>query len=306
MKAIRSVMKTTPLKLPFWLPSLLCCAGAVFVSTVSSLSQEALKDETEMDIPGSFHRYFGQRVNSWKDTERQIAKIDLDADMNQDGLLSNSDPADGGAFESTPPGLIVGLGELSRVVMRLLPYRVDFDGEVVVTLELAGINRGHKTGAYASFQEETASTGRIKVWRDKDKKVLLLDSHDPAKLKVEFTTQYRVYPYNLPIAVPRFFFVEGVGVSSKYSGDVRLLATVSHRAIGAVQPVEVPPIDAKSSVGKNGSPVAPAQDGGKKTFKSFRTSFDHILLTVQPEPQFKEFINNNNEGVWIAPPGWSY
>jgi len=40
--------------------------------------------------------------------------------------------------------------------------------------------------------------------------------------------------------------------------------------------------------------------------KSFRTSFDHILLTVQPKPTLKQFINNNNEGVWVAPAGWTY
>lgn len=279
-------------------------AACVLLAAGNGWAQDQMVNETEMDIPSTFHRYFGQRVNSWKDTERQIAKLDLDADMNQDGVLSNSDPADGGAFEGTPPGLILGLGEMSRVVLRLLPYRVDFDGEVVVTLELAGVNRGHKSGEFSSFDEELASTGHIRVWRDKDKKVLVLDSRDPSKRFVEFTTQYKTYPYNLPIAVPRFFFVEATGVSPKYTGDIRLLATVAHRAVGDTRPV-VLNTDPKNAGGKNEVlPVEPAS--GKRTLKSFRTAFDHLLLTVQPEPQFKEFINNNNEGTWVAPPGKSY
>ncbi len=279
-------------------------ACAVFVLGTGQ-AQEQLNNETQMDIPASFHKYFGQRVNSWKDTERQIAKLDLDGDLNQDGILSNTDPADGGAFESTPPGLVLGLGEMTRVVLRLLPYRVDFDGEVVVTLEVAGVNRGHKTGEYGSFDEEMASSGHIRVWRDKDKKVLVLDSKDPSKRYVEFTTQYKTYPYNLPIAVPRFFFVEATGVSHKYSGDIRLLATVAHRAIGEQRPAYVD-YDPKNPGGKQAvMPVEPV-GSAPRTIKSFRTAFDHLLLTVQPEPRYKEFINGNNEGNWIAPPGKSY
>lgn len=254
--------------------------------------------ETNKDAPADFHKYFGQRINSWRDRERQIAKLDLDADMNHDGMISNTDPADGGAFEATPPGMILGEGELTRFIIRLLPYRVDFDGEVVVTLEVEGINRSVKSGEFSTLDEELASMGHIRVWRNKDQKELLLDSKDPAKRVVEFTTQYKTYPYNLPIAVPRFVFVEGVKKSPQYTGDIRLLCTVSHRSLkdsGAV---------AEGKNGKDTAPVAPKQ--GNVNIKSFRTSFDHVLLTVQKEPAPKEFINNNNEGVWLAPTGKSY
>lgn len=278
----------------------LALPSASLLMILGSAQAQQRIDETEMDIPAGFHKYFGQRVNSWKDTERQIAKIDLDADLNQDGVLSNTDPADGGAFESTPPGLLLGLGEITRVVLRLIPYRVDFDGEVVVTLEVAGINRGHKSGEYASFDEEIASSGHIRVWREKDKKTLVLDSRDPSKRFAEFTTQYKTYPYNLPIAVPRFFFVEATGISPKYSGDIRLLATVAHRPAGAIRPMEFDP----KNPGRQ--PLSLEASNAGKTFKSFRTAFDHLLITVQAEPQFKEFINNNNEGNWVPPPGKSY
>lgn len=256
--------------------------------------------QTNKDAPADFHKYFGQRVNSWRDRERQIAKIDLDSDMNQDGVLSNTDPADGGGFEATPPGQILGVGEMTRVVVRLLPYRVDFDGEVVVTLEVEGINRSDKSGEFGSLDEEIASTGHIRVYRDKDKKNLLLDSSNPAKRVVEFSTQYKTYPYNLPITVPRFVFVEGLKPSVNYVGDIRLLVTVSHRGPKGSNQVA----DNQVASGKESAPVQ--AEPAKITIKSFRTSFDHILFTVQKQPTIKEFINNNNEGVWIAPGGKKY
>lgn len=252
--------------------------------------------QTQKDIPQTFHKYFGQRVNSWRDRERAIAKIDFDADMNQDGMIQNDDPADSGAFEGTPPGLILGKGELSRFVIRLLPYRVDFDGEVVVTLEVEGINRGDKSGEFASLDEELATMGHVRVYRDQAKKELLLDSRDPAKRAFEFTTDYKTYPYNLPLAVPRVVYVEGVSPSPIYTGDIRLLVTVSHRAPGEVSPYAL-------TASKEPLPLEPEKKIG---IKSFRTNFDHILVTVQPKPVAKEFINNNNEGVWLAPAGTSY
>ncbi len=252
--------------------------------------------QTNKDAPADFHKYFGQRLNSWRDRERQIAKLDLDGDMNYDGVISNTDPADGGAFEATPPGLVLGTGELTRIVLRLLPYRVDFDGEVVVTLEVEGINRAHRTGEFGSFDEELASMGHIRVWKDNSRKELVLDSRDPAKRVCEFTTQYKTYPYNLPIAVPRFFYVEGVKPSPQYLGDIRLLVTVSHRSLNG----EVAYVDTTSGkTSAKGVEQPPQPKEG--IIKSFRTSFDHILFTVQGAPVQKEFINGNVEGVWISP-----
>ncbi len=235
--------------------------------------------QTEMDIPSSFHKYFGQRMNNWRDTERAIAKIDLDADMNYDGIINNNDPQDGGAFEATPPGLQVGVGELSKVILRIIPYRVDFDGEVVIGLEVAGINRASAKGDFASLEEEKANTGRIRVWKEPSRKTLLLDSSDPQKRTVEFTSQYRVYPYNLPTTIPRAVYVEGVKASNMFIGDLRLLLSCSHRPVGSAS--------------------QDFAESRKKLFKSFRSSFDHILFTVLPQPIQKEFINGNAEGNWL-------
>ncbi|MFC5453469.1 hypothetical protein [Prosthecobacter fluviatilis] len=281
--------------------------GSLCLHTSDALAQMYIAPEgqsnvqTNKDAPADFHKYYGQRVNSWRDRERQIAKIDLDADMNQDGNLSNTDPADGGSFEATPPGMILGVGELTRIVIRVIPYRVDFDGHVVVSLEAEGINRGDRTGEYATLDDEMASMGHIRVWRDAGKKQLLLDTRDPAKRLVEFTTSYKTYPYNLPLTVPRYVFVEGVRPSPKYSGDIRLLVTVSHRSADA-QAAGANAL--ATTAGKEPAPVEPE----KKTLgiKSFRTSFDHILFTVQKEPLAKQFVNDNNAGVWVPPPGKKY
>jgi hypothetical protein len=287
---------------------LVCCSVCLHASNVAAqmyIAPEGQSNvQTNKDAPADFHKYYGQRVNSWRDKERQIAKVDLDADMNQDGNLSNTDPADGGSFEATPPGMILGVGELTRVIIRVIPYRVDFDGEVVVSLEAEGINRGDRTGEYATLDDEMASMGHIRVWRDPGKKQLLLDTRDPAKRLVEFTTSYRSYPYNLPLAVPRYVFVEGVRLSPKYTGDVRFLVTVVHRSSAAMAIGTNVGAKAPVTATKEPAPVEPE----KKTLgiKSFRTSFDHILFTVQKEPLAKQFVNNNNAGVWVSPPGKQY
>lgn len=234
--------------------------------------------ETNMDLPSSYHRYYGQQVNKWKDSDRKVAKVDLDADLNLDGVISNSDPADGGAFEATPPGLQVGVGELTKVIVRVSPYRIEYDGEVVIGLELSGINRGARSGEFSSFEEEKANTGRVRVWKDADRVQLLLDSADPNKQYIEWATQFTQYPYNLPNNLPRVVYVEGVDASKRYAGDLRLLLTCAHRKVGST----------------------PQQfaESRKSLFKSYRTTYDHVLLTVLPRPIPKDFVNNNVEGVW--------
>ncbi len=243
--------------------------------------QEQRGAETEMDLPTTFHKYYGQNANHYQDSEKKIAKIDLDGDLNYDGVVSNTDPGDNGAFEGTPPGLVLGVGELSRLVLRLAPYRADFEGEVVVTLEVTGINRASKTGTFETFEEEQGSVGRIRVWKDASKSVLLVDSGKSDKLTYEFVLDASQYPANLPGIVPRTFFVEGVRPSGQFTGDVRLLTTVSFRP--------------------HGTTAEGYAESRKTMLKPFRTSFDHMLFTVRSKPAPKDFINNNAEGVWVAP-----
>ena len=238
----------------------------------------AAAGETEMDLPASFHRYYGQRINQWRDSERRIAKLDVDGDLNYDGTINNDDPADNGAFEATPPGLVIGEGELTRLVVRVSPYRVDFTGEVVVTLEIEGINRAQRSGRFNSLADEVANTGRVKVWRDAGRTEFLLDSADANKRHYEWIVDDQAWPTNLPGVYPRVVYVEGVSESNRFPGDLRLLATISHRPKGG---------------SRENYPAL-----RKSLLSAYRTSFDHILFTVRNQPQPKEFINNNAEGVW--------
>jgi hypothetical protein len=238
--------------------------------------------ETQMDLPGSFHKYYGQNVTYYRDTERKVAKLDLDGDLNYDGTISNEDPADNGAFQNTPPGLVVGVGELSKLVLRLTPYRIDYQGDVVVTIEVAGINRAAASGSFDSFDQEQAAVGRIRVWQDSTKSKLLLDSGKADMLVCEFIMDATKYPANLPGTVPRTLYVEGVRPSGAYTGDLRVLTTVSSREHGT-------------------TPQTFAEERKKYPLKSFRTTFDHMLFTVQASPMKKDFVNNNAEGVWITP-----
>jgi len=289
-----------------WFPGSAPGQGGGADKSVVSESSPALDRgfETELDLPADFHRYYGQRVNMWRDIDRKIAKLDIDADMNYDGTIDNFDPGDNGAFEATPPGLIVGEGELTKVLIRLTPYRIDYQGKVVLTLEVAGINRAVRSGQFETFEEEVATTGRIRVWKDASRRELLLDSADPEKRFHEWVADETQYPANLPGVFPRLVYVEGVSmagsavsggkevvsgktvVSDKgvvmpaYSGDLRLLATVSHR--------------------ERGTPRESYPQYRQRFVKAFRTSFDHILFTVLKHPQEKVFINNNAEGVWLS------
>jgi hypothetical protein len=262
-------------------------------------SQAGAERQTEMDLPGDFNKYFGQRVNQFRDSERRVAKLDMDADLSYDGVIDGSDPADGGAFEQTPPGLVIGTGELSRFLVRVNPYRIDFEGSAVLTLEVAAINRDAVSGRFDSFDQEVAATGRIRVWKNADCKELLLDSADPQKRFVEWVADHRAYPANLPSIYPRFFYVEGVKASPKHKGDLRVLVTISHRVEGESREAAYGRwVSASTSAKDSGSP----SDAGYKQslVKSFRTSFDHILVTVSDLPHEKVFVNNNAQGHWIV------
>lgn len=254
--------------------------GAAPPSKEKSSSSSSVT-ETNRDLPGDFHKYYGQRSTLYRDKERKLAKLDIDGDMNYDGTIDNWDPADNGAFQQTPPGLIIGKGELSKLIIRLTPYRVDFRGEAVVTLEVAGINRSNKSGSFNDLDDELSSTGAIKIWRDLSRKELLIDSTDPKKRFYEWVVDDTKYPANLPGIVPRTVYVEGIHPSPKFIGDIRILVTVSHR--------------------DRGSSRENFSTSRKKLLKRFRTSFDHLLLTVNPKPHQKEFVNANAEKVWAKP-----
>jgi len=243
--------------------------------------------QTQMDLAGDYNNYYGQKPNKFKDPSRYLAKVDLDGDLNYDGEVSNTDPADGGAFEQTPPGLIVGAGEMTKLVIRIRPYRVDFKGDAVVALEAAGINRNVRSGKFAEGEAATGM-GHIRVWLSPQKREedLLIDTQQ-GLFKREWRLE-RVPPQIAALSdeaqgadllpVPRTVYVEGVSPSPKHPGDIRLLLKVFH--------------DDKERTGIN------PKFRLSSNVVTFRPSYDHILFTVTREPRRKSFINENSDGVW--------
>lgn len=267
-------------KLPYTSAVLAIC---VVTSLSSGYAQDkpatpvnSKEQQTDLDLAGDMSRYFGQRANLYRDNNRKLAKIDLDADLNYDGTINNDDPADNGAFESTPPGLVVGVGEMSKLIIRLTPYKIDYQGRAKVKLQVDGINRDTKSGKFADGEEKNGM-GHVVVWRDASKKEKIVDSRDPNLRSFEWTLDERT-PANLQI-IPRNLYVEGVSASPKHAGDIRLLISVYD---------DNPNYD-----------INPKMDP-RRWVKTFRPSYDHILLTVRAQPQEKNFINNNSEGVWIG------
>ena len=250
----------------------------VFAGSVGS---KVVQSVTRMDEPSKFHQYYGMGGDSLRNPEQEIAQIFMKMDMNYDGRIDYTDPSDGGGFKSTPPGLMIATGEMSRCMIFVKPHRVDFHGDAVVTLEITGINRDAFSGEFKNFEQERASVGRIKVWKDHQRKELLLDSADPTRRFVEWIPKSHTYPYNLPSVVPTSVWIEGIDVSPKFLGDLRLLITVANRDPGTKR--------------------EQFQESRNHLIKIFRTSFDHILFTVVKTPIIKEFINNNSEGAWWYP-----
>lgn len=203
-----------------------------------------------------------------KDRATRLSKIDLDGDLNYDGTINNEDPSNQGQLEYVPPGLEIGVGELTRLVIRHTTYDVEFAGQLAVTIEVACINRDSASGSFPA--EADGLVGRIKVWRDETKTELLLDSGDPEKLSKTWVYEKG----KLSGGIPRTVCVEGVKVSGMFEGDLRLMALSSHRSDGS----------------------APASSSAL-----FQSAFDHMLVTVRKAPVAKEFINNNAEGVWSSP-----
>jgi hypothetical protein len=197
----------------------------------------------------------------------RLSKIDLDGDFNYDGTINNEDPTNQGRLEYVPPGLEVGVGEVTRLVIRLKTYEVEFPGNLEVTLEVTGINRDSASGSFPAGS--SGQVGRIKVWRDQAKSELLLDSGDSGKISKTWVYEKG----KLAGGIPRTVYVEGAEASGKSEGDIRLMAVAAHRPDGAAQ-------------------------GSNSTL--YQSAFDHMLLTVRKAPVPKEFVNNNAEGVWSS------
>ena len=222
----------------------------------------AFPGKTDLDDPGAVDpRFFVPVGADGKVAVSSLSKIDLDADLDYDGSFDNDASTGQGQHEYLPPGLELGAGEVSRLLVRFKTYELDFTGKLLVSLEAAEVNRNATSG------EGAMSAGQIRVWRDQQRKELLIDSADPAKRRFEWTYDRE----KRSGGIPRTLYVEGVKVSPQFEGDLRLLLSASHLADG---------------------------DAAGTPSSLYRAAFDHLLLTVREKPIEKEFINNNVEGVW--------
>jgi len=209
-----------------------------------------LPPETQRDMGSGFERAHDEvlRVLADPNANPKVFKFDIDADINHDGVI---DDYDGGWLEYTPPGMVMKVGETTKVRVTVASRYPFYPGNAIARLSLAGINRGNPTGEFSSIEEEIKSTGHLIVWSDASKSHKLLDSADPSKRVVEWI----IHPgYMLPehTGVPTSVYVEAVGASGQYAGDVRLMAMISPQPAGP----------------------------GERSFK-FRVSEDHILFTVR-------------------------
>ena len=239
--------------LPLTLSSARVAAVLALLSGVTAFAGDPvfkMPSETQRDMGAGFERRHDEimRLLADPNANAKIFKFDIDMDINHDGVINE---ADGGWLEDTPPGMVMKVGELSQVRVTLSSHFAYYPGNAVARLSLAGINRGNPTGEFASLEEEIKNTGHLIVWSDASKKHKVLDSADPAKRTVEWI----IHPgYVLPdhTGIPTSLYVEAVGVSGQYTGDVRLMAVIS---------------------------PLPATDGGP-SYK-FRVGQDHILFTVK-------------------------
>ena len=130
-----------------------------------------------------------------KRVARMWGRVDLDVDLNYDGEVAN-DSSDDGSLEHSPPGLIIGKGEMSKMLIRLSPYRRSIDAveakksgnssDLMVRLEARSIYLASKDGKFPSPDVEDQKAGHIRIWSDDKKSILLIDSKSESKKSVEW------------------------------------------------------------------------------------------------------------------------
>lgn len=145
-----------------------------------------------------------------------IGKVKISGDVNYSKTIDGTDAALGNHPKRNPYGLIIGAGEMTKLLLTCQPnpdrqstvgkpkVRLPFP-ILVASLEVRGINLGDKKGRFPTFEDEVANCGRVLVWLDHTKKFLLLDSSDPQRRRID-------WPYSTHVP-PERIFVEGVEVT---------------------------------------------------------------------------------------------
>lgn len=146
-----------------------------------------------------------------------IGRVAIEGDVNYSGVIDLGDYRMGKEAKFNPYGLIIGVGEMAKLQLTCKPnaerqktvgepqVRMEFH-RLVASLELQGINLGHPKGRFASYGEEVAQCGRVRVWMDHTRRMLLLDSSDPGMRRVE-------WPFATSVP-PERVFVESVEPSA--------------------------------------------------------------------------------------------
>ena len=173
-------------------------------------SQQASAADPFTTGPAWGHGWPYETVTNKKTGKAAIGRVDIDSDLNFDGVITN-DGSEGGKQESTPPGQIVGHKQMTKVIFRITPFATPKQTEVnpdklVCSLELRALNHSHSSGQFASEDAERQASGHIKVWSDAQRSKLLLDSRDKNKTRIE-------WKINAPNA-PAFVHVECVDLPS--------------------------------------------------------------------------------------------
>jgi hypothetical protein len=133
-----------------------------------------------------------------------IGRVDIDSDLDYDGVISN-DGKESGDQESTPPGLVIGHKQMAKIVFRVTPYGAtglaETDASMLVcSLEVRALNQSRSNGQFASEEAATKASGHLRIWADDKRSRLLLDSRDKSKCRVE-------WKINAPDA-PAFVYAE--------------------------------------------------------------------------------------------------
>lgn len=160
--------------------------------------------------------YPGAYWNNPNPVSPYLGKVKIEGDVNYSKTIDSADAGLGNHPKRNPYGLIIGAGEMTKLLLTCQPnpdrqspigkpkVRLPFP-ILVASLEVRGINLGDKKGRFPTFEDEVANCGRVLVWLDHTKKFLLLDSSDPQRRRID-------WPYSTHVP-PERIFVEGVEVT---------------------------------------------------------------------------------------------
>ncbi|MEZ5384387.1 MAG: hypothetical protein R3F13_02605 [Prosthecobacter sp.] len=149
--------------------------------------------------------YVGWGLGGWSNQSNPLGRVQIQGDVNFSGKIDEVDAGMGNEPKRNPHGLIIGAGEMTKLILTCQPnaYRQRQVGEpkvkmdfykLVSVLDVKGVNLGDKKGRFASFEDETATCGRVLVWLDSTRRHLLLDSSDPTRRRVEWQWASSVPP----------------------------------------------------------------------------------------------------------------